>query len=281
MAEQFSTLQNAYASSEKIFRLLDETNDIVEKTDPVILDNIEGNIEFKHVWFAYENDDYVLKDVSFTIEKGKKVAFVGATGAGKTSILSLIGRYYDIQKGQILVDGHDIKDLSIKQLRKAIGMVLQDVFVFNGTIYDNITLLDDISKEKVIESAKFTNADHFIEKLPNKYEEVMSERGSTLSMGQRQLLSFARTLAHDPKILVMDEATANIDSETELLIQDALEKMMTNKTTIMVAHRLSTIQHADKIIVMHKGRIVEMGNHQELLALNGMYKKLYDLQLYA
>ena len=160
-------------------------------------------------------------------------------------------------------------------------MVLQDVFVFNGTIYDNITLLDDISKEKVIESAKFTNADHFIEKLPNKYEEVMSERGSTLSMGQRQLLSFARTLAHDPKILVMDEATANIDSETELLIQDALEKMMTNKTTIMVAHRLSTIQHADKIIVMHKGRIVEMGNHQELLALNGMYKKLYDLQLYA
>ena len=281
MAEQFSTLQNAYASSEKIFRLLDETNDIVEKTEPVILDNIEGNIEFKHVWFAYENDDYVLKDVSFTIEKGKKVAFVGATGAGKTSILSLIGRYYDIQKGQILVDGHDIKDLSIKQLRKAIGMVLQDVFVFNGTIYDNITLLDDISKEKVIESAKFTNADHFIEKLPNKYEEVMSERGSTLSMGQRQLLSFARTLAHDPKILVMDEATANIDSETELLIQDALEKMMTNKTTIMVAHRLSTIQHADKIIVMHKGRIVEMGNHQELLALNGMYKKLYDLQLYA
>ena len=233
------------------------------------------------MWFAYENDDYVLKDVSFTIEKGKKVAFVGATGAGKTSILSLIGRYYDIQKGQILVDGHDIKDLSIKQLRKAIGMVLQDVFVFNGTIYDNITLLDDISKEKVIESAKFTNADHFIEKLPNKYEEVMSERGSTLSMGQRQLLSFARTLAHDPKILVMDEATANIDSETELLIQDALEKMMTNKTTIMVAHRLSTIQHADKIIVMHKGRIVEMGNHQELLALNGMYKKLYDLQLYA
>ena len=160
-------------------------------------------------------------------------------------------------------------------------MVLQDVFVFNGTIYDNITLLDDISKEKVIESSKFTNADHFIEKLPNKYEEVMSERGSTLSMGQRQLLSFARTLAHDPKILVMDEATANIDSETELLIQDALEKMMTNKTTIMVAHRLSTIQHADKIIVMHKGRIVEMGNHQELLALNGMYKKLYDLQLYA
>ena len=260
---------------------MDETNDIVEKTEPVILDNIEGNIEFKHVWFAYENDDYVLKDVSFTIEKGKKVAFVGATGAGKTSILSLIGRYYDIQKGQILVDGHDIKDLSIKQLRKAIGMVLQDVFVFNGTIYDNITLLDDISKEKVIESAKFTNADHFIEKLPNKYEEVMSERGSTLSMGQRQLLSFARTLAHDPKILVMDEATANIDSETELLIQDALEKMMTNKTTIMVAHRLSTIQHADKIIVMHKGRIVEMGNHQELLALNGMYKKLYDLQLYA
>lgn len=282
MAEQLSVLQNAFASAEKIFSLLDETNNILEKDKPVILDKIEGNIEFKHVWFAYEQDEYVLKDVSFKINKGEKVAFVGATGAGKSSILNLINRYYDIQKGQILIDGVDIKDLSIKQLRSALGIVLQDVFIFNGSIMDNIRLLnEEISEQRVIECAKITNADKFINNLPNTYHEIMTERGSTLSMGQRQLLSFARTLAAGPKILIMDEATANIDSDTELLIQDALEKMMKDKTTIMVAHRLSTIQHADKIVVMHKGEIKEMGNHQELLAKNGMYKKLYELQLYA
>ena len=281
LAEQFSTLQNAFASAEKIFTLIDEKNTIVEKDRPYITDKIKGKIEFKNVWFAYEKEDYVLRDVSFVIEPGKTVAFVGATGAGKSSILNLIGRYYDIQKGQILIDDIDIKEWSIESLRGFIGQVQQDVFIFTGDIKSNIRLLnDDISDEKVSESAKYVNAEHFIKNLPNKYDEPVSERGSTLSAGQRQLLSFARTLAYDPKILVMDEATANIDTETEQLIQEALEKMMQGRTTIMVAHRLSTIQHADNIIVLHKGKIREMGTHQELLAKDGIYRKLYDLQLY-
>lgn len=280
LAEQFSTMQNAFASAEKIFTLLDEPNTILEKEQPVLLENIQGKIEFKNVWFAYENDDYVLKDVSFTIDPGEKVAFVGATGAGKSSILNLIGRYYDIQKGEILIDGMNIKDLSIAQIRRAIGQVQQDVFLFTGTIRSNITLDDEtITDEVMKESASSVNAASFIEQLPNGYDEPVSERGSTLSAGQRQLISFARTLAYDPTILVLDEATANIDTESELLIQDALETLMEGRTTIMVAHRLSTIQHADKIMVMHKGRIRETGTHQELLALNGIYKKLYDLQL--
>ena len=281
LAEQFSTLQNAFASAEKIFTLIDEKNTIVEKDRPYITDKIKGKIEFKNVWFAYEKEDYVLRDVSFVIEPGKTVAFVGATGAGKSSILNLIGRYYDIQKGQILIDDIDIKEWSIESLRGFIGQVQQDVFIFTGDIKSNIRLLnDDISDEKVSESAKYVNAEHFIKNLSNKYDEPVSERGSTLSAGQRQLLSFARTLAYDPKILVMDEATANIDTETEQLIQEALEKMMQGRTTIMVAHRLSTIQHADNIIVLHKGKIREMGTHQELLAKDGIYRKLYDLQLY-
>ena len=281
LAEQFSTLQNAFASAEKIFTLIDEKNTIVEKDRPYITDKIKGKIEFKNVWFAYEKEDYVLRDVSFVIEPGKTVAFVGATGAGKSSILNLIGRYYDIQKGQILIDDIDIKEWSIESLRGFIGQVQQDVFIFTGDIKSNIRLLnDDISDEKVSESAKYVNAEHFIKNLTNKYDEPVSERGSTLSAGQRQLLSFARTLAYDPKILVMDEATANIDTETEQLIQEALEKMMQGRTTIMVAHRLSTIQHADNIIVLHKGKIREMGTHQELLAKDGIYRKLYDLQLY-
>ncbi|MGN1343655.1 MAG: ABC transporter ATP-binding protein [Traorella sp.] len=281
MAEQFSTLQNAYASAEKIFTILDEKNTILEKENPTILNEIKGKIEFKHVWFAYNEEEYVLRDVSFVIQPGEKVAFVGATGAGKTSILNLIGRYYDIQKGQILIDDVDIKDLSISQIRDAIGQMQQDVFIFTGDISSNIRLMnDEISDEVIKESAKTVNASHFIEKLPNTYHEEVSERGSTLSSGQRQLLSFARTLAFNPKILVMDEATANIDTETEQLIQQALERLMEGRTTIMVAHRLSTIQHADKIIVMHKGKIREMGTHQELLEQNGIYKKLYELQLY-
>ncbi len=279
LAEQFSTLQNALASAEKIFTILDEKNTIVEDKEPVILDDIKGKIEFKNVWFAYEGNDYVLKDVSFTINPGEKVAFVGATGAGKSSILNLIGRYYDIQKGEILIDGVDVRHLSTKQIRKAIGQVQQDVFVFTGDIKSNIRLMnDEITDEQVKDAAVAVNADHFIKNLPHGYDEPVTERGSTLSAGQRQLLSFARTLAYNPKILVMDEATANIDTETELLIQGALETLMKGRTTIMVAHRLSTIQHADNIIVMHKGQIRESGTHQQLLEQDGIYKKLYQIQ---
>lgn len=280
LAELVSSLQNALASSEKIFTLLDETNEITEKDNPIILENPKGHIEFKHVWFAYEGEDYVLKDVSFEIEPGKKVAFVGATGAGKSSILNLIGRYYDIQKGEVLIDGINIKELSIKSIRRAIGQVQQDVFLFTGSIASNITLDDPkITEEAMKTSAEHVNASHFIEQLPLKYNQPVSERGSTLSAGQRQLISFARTLAYDPKILVLDEATSNIDTESELLITDALEKLMEGRTTIMVAHRLSTIQHADKIMVMDHGEIKESGTHQELLQKNGIYKKLYELQL--
>lgn len=281
LAEQFSTLQNAFASAEKIFTILDEENPIKECENPIELVNPIGRIEFKNVWFAYDGENYVLRDVSFVIESGTSVAFVGATGAGKSSILNLIGRYYDIQKGQILIDGIDITKLSIKSLRKAIGQVQQDVFIFTGDMYSNIRLRDEsISDEKVKKAAQLVNASYFIEQLPNGYKENVSERGSTLSGGQRQLLSFARTIAFKPKILVMDEATANIDTETEKLIQDGLQSLMESRTTIMVAHRLSTIQHADKIIVMHKGKIRETGTHQELLANNGIYKKLYELQLH-
>lgn len=282
LAEQFSTLQNAFASAEKIFTILDEENPIQECENPIELVNPIGKIEFKNVWFAYDGENYVLRDVSFVIESGMSVAFVGATGAGKSSILNLIGRYYDIQKGQILIDGIDIRQLSIKSLRRAIGQVQQDVFVFTGDIASNIRLRDDsISEEEVEQAAKLVNASYFIEQLPHGYKERVSERGSTLSSGQRQLLSFARTIAYKPKILVMDEATANIDTETEHLIQDGLQSLMNSRTTIMVAHRLSTIQHADKIIVMHKGKVRETGTHQELLAQDGIYKKLYELQLYS
>lgn len=280
LAEQFGTLQSSLASGEKVFSILGEQPDLKEAKNPVKKDRFEGKIEFSHVWFAYEGEDYILKDVSFTIEPGEKVAFVGATGAGKSSILNLIGRYYDIQKGEIRIDGINIRDLDIRGLRSAIGQVQQDVFLFTGDIKSNIRLRnDEISIEKVKEAACYVHASEFIEKLPLGYDEPVTERGSTLSAGQRQLLSFARTLAFDPRILVMDEATANIDTETEGLIQQALEKLMEGRTTIMVAHRLSTIQHADKIIVMHKGQIREEGTHQELLEQDGIYKRLYELQL--
>ena len=280
LAEQFSTLQSSIASAEKIFTVMDEDEFIPEVENPKQPDKITGKIEFDHVWFAYDGENYVLKDVSFVINPGGKVAFVGATGAGKSSILNLIGRYYDIQKGHIYIDGIDIRQLSKKQLRSAIGQMQQDVFIFEGDVAYNIRLNDDaITDAQVKAAAEYVNASHFIEKLPQGYHEPVTERGATFSAGERQLLSFARTLAHNPSILVMDEATANIDTETEILIQEALEKLMDGRTTIMVAHRLSTIQHADCIMVMHKGRICERGTHRELLEQDGIYRKLYELQI--
>ena len=280
LAEQFSTLQSSIASAEKIFTVMDEDEFIPEIENPKQPDKITGKIEFDHVWFAYDGENYVLKDVSFVINPGEKVAFVGATGAGKSSILNLIGRYYDIQKGHIYIDGIDIRQLSKKQLRSAIGQMQQDVFIFEGDVAYNIRLNDDDIKDAQVKAAaEYVNASHFIEKLPQVYHEPVTERGATYSAGERQLLSFARTLAHNPSILVMDEATANIDTETEILIQEALEKLMEGRTTIMVAHRLSTIQHADCIMVMHKGRICERGTHRELLEQDGIYRKLYELQI--
>ena len=280
LAEQFSTLQSSIASAEKIFTVMDEDEFIPEVENPKQPDKITGKIEFDHVWFAYDGENYVLKDVSFVINPGEKVAFVGATGAGKSSILNLIGRYYDIQKGHIYIDGIDIRQLSKKKLRSAIGQMQQDVFIFEGDVAYNIRLNDDdITDAQVKAAAEYVNASHFIEKLPQGYHEPVTERGATFSAGERQLLSFARTLAHNPSILVMDEATANIDTETEILIQEALEKLMDGRTTIMVAHRLSTIQHADCSMVMHKGRICESGTHRELLEQDGIYRKLYELQI--
>ncbi len=279
LAEQFDILQSAMASAEKIFSLLDEEEYIHHEEELVELEEVRGEIEFKNVWFAYEKEDWVLKDVSFKVKSGETIAFVGATGAGKTSILSLINRYYDIQKGQILLDGICISKINVHSLRAHIGQMLQDVFLFTGSIKSNIRLKNEnISDEQIIGAATYVNANHFIDKLPKKYNERVYERGATFSAGQRQLLSFARTLAYNPSILILDEATSNIDTETEGLIQDALLKLMEGRTTLVVAHRLSTIQHADKIIVLHKGRIKEIGNHQELLGKKGIYYSLYQLQ---
>ncbi|MEG1528314.1 MAG: ABC transporter ATP-binding protein [Clostridia bacterium] len=278
-AEQLDVMQSAAASAERIFGLLDESPDIQNSPDAITLGDIKGEIEFKNVWFAYEADNWILKDVSFKVSPGQNVAFVGATGAGKTTIQSLISRYYDIQKGQILFDGIDIKEIAVDSLRINVGQMLQDVFLFTGDIKGNIRLRNDnITDEEILASAKYVNADTFISKLKQGYDEPVYEGGSSLSSGQRQLLSFARTLAYKPKVLILDEATANIDTETEILIQDALGKIMEGRTTLIVAHRLSTIQNCDNIIVLHKGKVVEQGTHQQLLKQKGMYYKLYKLQ---
>ena len=282
LAEQFTTLQSAISAAEKIFTLLDTEPLIPPDEHPETLPAVRGKITFDHVWFSYtgREEDWVLKDVSFTIQPGESVAFVGATGAGKSSILNLIGRYYDIQRGTISIDGVDIRLLSREQIRRAIGQVQQDVFLFTGTIASNIRLRDEsITEEEVREAAREVNAARFIDRLPEGYASRVTERGATYSAGQRQLLSFARTLARRPAILILDEATSNIDTETEQWIQEAVAHLMKGRTSIMVAHRLSTIQHCDRIIVMHHGRIRESGTHQELLARDGIYKKLYQLQL--
>ena len=279
LAEQFDTLQSAFTSGERIFEILDTKPIITDKEDAIELGEFKGKIEFQNVWFAYQEDDWILKDVSFVVNPKETLALVGATGSGKTTIISLIVRNYDIQKGRILIDDIDIKDIKLASLRKQIGQMLQDVFLFSGTIESNIRLRDDsITDLEIIESCKYVNADKFINKLPQKYDELVRERGNNFSAGQRQLLSFARALSHKPSVMILDEATANIDTETEILIQESLKKLMSVGTMIIVAHRLSTIQHADKIIVMQKGKIIELGSHQELLKKRGHYYNLYQLQ---
>jgi ATP-binding cassette subfamily B multidrug efflux pump len=293
-AEKYNILQSSMAASERIFLILDspveEDNGIYsirdnyfvkysEGGDFSVVKEVKGDIEFNNVWFAYNKDDWVLRDVSFKVPAGRTAAIVGATGAGKTSIISLLSRFYEIQQGEILIDGISIKDIRKDDLRRLIGVVLQDVFLFGGKMKDNIRLNEEsISDEKIKEAAKYVNADGFISRLPLGYDTEITERGSTLSAGQRQLLAFARALAFDPAILVLDEATSNIDTETEFLIQDALAKLTKNRTTIVIAHRLSTVQHADNIIVLHKGKVRESGNHRELLARRGIYYSLYLLQ---
>ena len=279
LAEQFDMLQRSFASAEKIFTILDMEPEVVDEPDAMELDTIRGEIEFKDVWFAYEPGEWVLKGVSFHVQPGQTVAFVGATGSGKTTILSLICRNYDIQKGQILIDGIDIRKIKIPSLRRHFGQMLQDVFLFSGDIRQNILLRSEgISDEEVLEACRYVNADSFIGKLEKGLDEPVRERGNNFSAGQRQLLSFARTILHKPSIMILDEATANIDTETELLIQDSLEKMRNIGTMLIVAHRLSTIQHADNIILLRHGQIVEQGNHQQLLQQKGLYHQLYTLQ---
>jgi ATP-binding cassette, subfamily B, multidrug efflux pump len=278
-AEQLNVLQSALVASERIFDILGKDERITSPKDAVMATNFKGAITFENVWFAYEKEDWILQDVSFSVKPGQSVAFVGATGAGKTTILKLITREYDIQKGNILVDGIDVRRYDLASLRRQFGVMLQDVFLFTGTIASNIRLRDDSIAESTMEQAcEYVNATHFIDRLPNKYEEHVVERGVNYSQGQRQLLSFARTLTHQPNAIILDEATANIDTETEQIIQESLKKIMTIGTTLIVAHRLSTIQHVDQIIVMHKGKLVEKGNHQELLKQRGMYFNLYQIQ---
>jgi ATP-binding cassette subfamily B protein len=279
LSEKYNILQTAMASSERIFTLLDEKPAIIDKKDSVHFEQIKGNIEFKNVWFAYNDEDYVLKDISFKIREGEKVAFVGATGSGKTTIINLISKFYQINKGEITVDGININDITQKDLRKNISVVLQDVFLFSGDIEKNITLgNNNITNEAVNNAIDQTGLRAFVSSLPDGIHHKVNERGSTFSTGQRQLISFARALAHNPKILILDEATSNIDTTTEILIQEAIKKLIEGRTSIVIAHRLSTIQTCDKIIVMHKGEIKEMGSHQELLDKKGLYYKLYQLQ---
>ncbi len=279
LSEKYNIMQTAMASSERIFKLLDNKTFIDDPEKPIAIEKVKGEVEFKDVWFAYNDEDYVLKNINFKINPGETIAIVGHTGAGKTSIINLLTRFYDLKKGSILIDGIDIRTMNKNDLRKFISIVLQDVFLFSGTIRSNISMSnDDIPLEKLKESAKIVGADKFIDLLDKNYDEEVKERGATLSVGQKQLISFARALAFDPQILVLDEATSSVDTETEILIQKAIEKLLVGRTAIVIAHRLSTIQSADKIIVMHKGEIRETGNHQELLAKRGIYYKLYQLQ---
>ena len=279
LAEQFNQMQSAFASAERVFEILDTKIRVVDSDDAIEIEDFKGKIEFDHVWFAYNDDNWILQDVSFTVNPKDTVAFVGATGAGKTTILALIVRNYDIQKGEIRIDDIPIKKIKISSLRKHIGQMLQDVFLFSGTIRNNISLRDEsFTDEQIMEAANYVNANKLIEKLDGGLDYMVYERGANFSSGERQLLSFARTIVHKPNIMILDEATANIDTETEILIQDSLEKMMNVGTMLIVAHRLSTIQHADKIIVLQKGKIMESGTHQELLKKHGLYYNLYELQ---
>ena len=287
LSDQYNTLQSAMAGAERIFGLLDEDAALAEKETPVVLDRVQGRIEFRNVWFSYrpeEEDgeretDWILRDVSFVVEPGQQVAIVGATGAGKTTIINALLRFYDIRQGGIFIDGIDIRDLRLAELRRRVGLVLQDVFLFSGSIAHNLTLDDpEITEADMRRAAELVGADAFISKLPDGYGQDVRERGASLSHGQRQLLSFVRALVYDPEFLVLDEATSSVDTETERLIEQALEKLMAGRTSLVVAHRLSTIQHSDRILVMHKGRIREQGAHQELLAMDGLYRRLYELQ---
>lgn len=287
LSDQYNTLQSAMAGAERIFGLLDEDASLAEKETPARLDRVEGRIEFRNVWFSYRPEeengdrepDWILRDVSFVVEPGQQVAIVGATGAGKTTIINTLLRFYDIQRGGIFIDGVDIRDLRLAELRRRVGLVLQDVFLFSGSIAHNLTLEDpDITEADMRRAAELVGADAFIRKLPDGYGQDVRERGASLSHGQRQLLSFVRALVYDPEFLVLDEATSSVDTETERLIEQALEKLMAGRTSLVVAHRLSTIQHSDRILVMHKGRIREQGAHQELLAMDGLYRRLYELQ---
>ena len=279
LAEQFNALQSAFASAEKIFSILDMEPIVVDEPDAIELETVRGEIEFRDVWFAYKPDEWVLQGVSFKVEAGQTVAFVGSTGSGKTTILSLICRNYDIQKGEILIDGINIRKIKISSLRRHFGQMLQDVFLFSGTIRSNIVLrMDDVEEQQIIDACKYVNADTFINKLENGLDEEVRERGNNFSAGQRQLLSFARTILHKPSVMILDEATANIDTETEILIQDSLTRMMKIGSMLVVAHRLSTIQHADNIILLSHGKIMEQGTHNELLQQKGRYHKLYMLQ---
>ncbi len=279
LSEKYNILQTAMASSERIFKLLDNETFVNNPANPKEFKNIKGRIDFKDVWFAYNPDEYVLRNINLSIEPGETVAIVGATGAGKTSIINILTRFYDIEKGSISIDGIDIRDIDKRELRKFISIVLQDIYLFSGTIRSNINLDNpDLPEEQIINAAKTVGAHKFISALPNQYDEVVQEKGATLSVGQKQLISFARALAYNPQILILDEATSSVDTETEMLIQKAIEKMLVGRTSIVIAHRLSTIQNADKIIVMHKGEIREIGTHQELLAKRGIYFRLYQLQ---
>ncbi|HHU77930.1 MAG: ABC transporter ATP-binding protein [Caldicoprobacterales bacterium] len=274
LAEKYNTIQSAVVSADRVYELLDQKDSLEDYDSGIQVGRLEGSIEFKNVWFAYNEGEWVLKDVSFRIEKGQTAAFVGATGSGKTTIINLISRFYQVQKGEILIDGININDINLRDLRRNISVVLQDVFLYSGSIRDNITLNTPMSEEEVQRALELSCADTFIQELPNKLDEPVSERGSTFSAGQRQLLAFARTIAHDPSIFVLDEATANIDTKTEKLIQKSIENVSTGRTTLIVAHRLSTIRHADVIFIIRKGRIVEKGNHETLMELGGYYSRL-------